>query len=159
MNKYLLPFCALLFSSYSFGHNFLAHKTLLPVAKLQSSHAYEDFSGTWRGQCFEEEDVRFIIKQNSTQIEFIDTDEDAESSSIFTINNLETHNTGSASQQSVKISDALLSANFLRLISYELTKKNNSTGIMRFEVMFILENDTLTMYGNDNQPQCEFKRA
>ncbi|KTD63508.1 hypothetical protein [Legionella shakespearei] len=153
MNKFLAPLCALLFSSYSFAFSFSNHQQV-PTAP-EPGQINKDFSGTWTGPCHGEEQVTFIIKQNDTQIEFI---ENEDSKYLFTINSLETHSSTSSDTHSTKVTDAMLFDNLLYLRSYEF-KKSTITFLFSLNVAFTIEDDTLTMIDAFLGPKCVFKKA
>lgn len=157
MNKSAVFMSLLLISTYSFGFGFSKHHQTHPLQnKLQGKQLDEDFSGNWTGVC-QNEQASFTIKQNATQISFIDRTDEEASEYSFKINTLETHNSSSTSTQATTVNDATLVGNSLSLASFEFTKENEALSTVSFEVRFTKQDDTLTAYYDEEQ-HCEFKK-
>lgn len=150
--------CAVLLSTNGFGSIFTKNVSITNPKKLLAGEKYEDFSGTWVGDCGEGEE-KFTIQQTDTKILFREHDEPEVDSHWYTINNIESHSMNSSERQSTTVHNAIISGNSLFLVSSELMNSKMSSTWNSFIVNIFKYGDILKIDVEDRPEQCEFKRV
>ncbi|HGO6760190.1 TPA: hypothetical protein ACT7HE_003310 [Legionella pneumophila] len=158
MNKVVVLMCAVLLSTNGFGSIFTKKLSLPTPKELLAGEKYEDFSGTWVGNCGEGEE-KFTIQQTETKIQLKDHADPESDYHWYSINNIEAHSMNSSERQSLTVHDAIISGSTLFLVTSRFINSKVGSTWTSFTVNIFKNGDILIIDYAGSRQQCEFKRV
>lgn len=128
---------------------------------LKTSHGNEpaDFSGTWAGNC-DEEDVQITIRQDDKHITLILPHQNEPEPFTFDLNKLLTFNSSSTNQSESSMKHAAIDGNWLSLVWHELTASDHLIGGGLMEMWIIKDGDTIVLQDlRDESATCVLNKS
>ena len=119
----------------------------------------ENFSGTWVGNC-DNEELQLTILQDNEQVTLIFPGYDGKTTSkIFALDKLETHNSSSDSISESTLEHTSIYRNWLVISSTKIyIGDDREFGVMSMELLIIKNGDTISVNGLWDASICELKK-